>query len=233
MLTFRLALFSLAALATAGAVDTLKEVERKLQDRYPVVKLGPQGQTVVSPGTVLIVQIPGIRSNPATQFTFMNNFQDGRIKYSMGSSLITDRNTIRDLQPGEAVFLYKVEAKENGVVFHVQPCGDCQFSAIDPAPYRAGITFQLPKTWTQAPDPDRIDRLIGQVFQVAGPSPQPAPAAPAQPPPPSNIELGQTPEQVRAALGEPERIADLGSKKIFVYRDLKVTFLDGKVSDVQ
>jgi len=47
------------------------------------------------------------------------------------------------------------------------------------------------------------------------------------------IQLGQTIPEVVTVLGQPERIVNLGSKKIYVYKTLKITFLDGKVSDVQ
>jgi hypothetical protein len=221
-----------------------QEMERQLQSKYAPVKLGPNGQNVVSPGTVLTVLKPGIRSNPATQFTFMNNYQGGRIKYSVGSSLITDKNAIRDLQVGENVYLYKVEVKDNGVVFHVQPCGTCDFSTFDPNPFRAGITFQFAKGWLGSSDFSQIDQSISQVFTVAGLSGMTAPAPPSnamqpvQPTPvpqgtPPTIELGQSPEQVLAALGQPQKVVDLGNKKIFVYKDLKITFVDGKVADVQ
>jgi len=40
-------------------------------------------------------------------------------------------------------------------------------------------------------------------------------------------------DQVKSALGQPEKIVDLGKKQIYVYKDLKVTFVDGKVTDVQ
>jgi hypothetical protein len=36
-----------------------------------------------------------------------------------------------------------------------------------------------------------------------------------------------------SAIGKPEKIVDLGAKQIYVYKDLKVTFVSGKVSDVQ
>ena len=48
-----------------------------------------------------------------------------------------------------------------------------------------------------------------------------------------SIEKGMTPDQVEAAKGKPEKIVNLGPKKIYVYKDLKVTFLNGKVFDVQ
>ena len=34
-------------------------------------------------------------------------------------------------------------------------------------------------------------------------------------------------------MGNPTRIADLGQKKTYFYKDMKVIFVDGKVSDVQ
>jgi hypothetical protein len=59
-------------------------------------------------------------------------------------------------------------------------------------------------------------------------------AAPAATPGSStNIALGQSIDQVTAALGSPTRIIDLGAKKIYTYPDMKVIFQNGKVSDVQ
>jgi hypothetical protein len=55
-----------------------------------------------------------------------------------------------------------------------------------------------------------------------------------QPPaPPQQIEKGQTIDQVVAAIGQPDKIVNLGAKQIYVYKDIKVTFLNGKVADVQ
>ena len=56
-------------------------------------------------------------------------------------------------------------------------------------------------------------------------------AQPAQPPP--TIQLGQTEDEVVGMIGQPEKKIALGSKEIFVYKDIKVTFIGGKVADVQ
>jgi hypothetical protein len=48
-----------------------------------------------------------------------------------------------------------------------------------------------------------------------------------------SVDLGQTPTQVEAALGKPDKIVNLGSKMIYVYKDMKIIFVEGKVSDVQ
>jgi len=49
----------------------------------------------------------------------------------------------------------------------------------------------------------------------------------------SNIASGMATKDVENILGRPTLIADLGAKQIYLFRRLKVTFLDGKVSDVQ
>ncbi|MGB7759003.1 MAG: hypothetical protein WBL61_04185 [Bryobacteraceae bacterium] len=64
---------------------------------------------------------------------------------------------------------------------------------------------------------------------ASGPGPNAATPA-AQP---VSVDVGQTIDQVTAALGTPLKIVNLGAKKIYVYKDMKVTFLNGKVSDVQ
>jgi hypothetical protein len=49
----------------------------------------------------------------------------------------------------------------------------------------------------------------------------------------ATISLGMTPAQVERSMGRPKNTVDLGAKKIYVYPNLKVTFLNGRVSDVQ
>jgi hypothetical protein len=83
----------------------------------------------------------------------------------------------------------------------------------------------------------------------AAPAPVPAPAAapmapiPPPPPPPDagaapagppkELKIGMTKDQVVSGFGQPQKIVKLGAKEIYVYPDLKVTFVDGKVTDVQ
>jgi hypothetical protein len=57
-----------------------------------------------------------------------------------------------------------------------------------------------------------------------------APRAQASTP---TVALGQTVDEVTGVLGAPTQIIDLGAKKIYKYPDMKVTFMHGKVSDVE
>jgi hypothetical protein len=50
---------------------------------------------------------------------------------------------------------------------------------------------------------------------------------------PPTLSLGMGVDDVKSIQGEPEKIVDLGSKKIYVYKDLKITFQDGRVIDIQ
>lgn len=48
------------------------------------------------------------------------------------------------------------------------------------------------------------------------------------------VKLGETIQQVKAALGEPKQVATTGSShEVYLYPDLTITFTDGKVSDVK
>ena len=107
-------------------------------------------------------------------------------------------------------------------VFKVQP-GDANAEAASPnAPPAA---------------PQRARQAAASVQQAAEPvlepiaPPPPPPDAPAAPP--KTISLGQTKDEVVAILGQPDKTANLGGKEMYIYKDLKVTFVKGKVTDVQ
>jgi hypothetical protein len=226
-------------------------IEQQLQSQYPPTKLAGDKLRVTQPGSVLLVQMNGMFASPLNEFAFMNTYKDGRIKRSAASALIHDSKTSRELQAGEQVYLLKTEVKDSGIVFSLQSCIACDGSEVDlvQMAYRASLTFQYPKGYLETTDFAQIQRTIGQVFtvadrgstnaqpsmdppmpQVAQPALQPRPVPRAEP---ARIALGQSMDEVKANLGQPDKVVDLGSKKIYIYRDLKITFLDGKVSDVQ
>jgi hypothetical protein len=111
------------------------------------------------------------------------------------------------------------------------------------APVQAAYAAAAPP-----PDPNAAaeikeqDAQAGQAQQeVAMEAGSPGgPSAPGDPVPsqlgggdPPSISMGQTIDQVVAALGMPKSKVDLGAKQIYVYKDMKITFKGGKVSDVE
>jgi hypothetical protein len=68
---------------------------------------------------------------------------------------------------------------------------------------------------------------------ISAPMPDIAPPPPPPDAPPPTVAVGQTKEQVTAAFGQPMKAAKIGAKEIFYYKDMKVTFMNGKVSNVE
>jgi hypothetical protein len=151
-----------------------------------------------------------------------------------------------------------VSLEKDQVVIGIIACDSC--NNTDPKTfYKADAVFQFPKGTLANTSPSQVEDTIAGLLAIddsggdqggqqggngngnsndqqggnqqgggGGQAQQQAP-----PPEPQQIEKGQTPDQVKAALGTPDKIVNLGSKQIYVYKDLKVTFLNGKVSDVQ
>jgi hypothetical protein len=101
-----------------------------------------------------------------------------------------------------------------------------QYAAVAPPP-DPNAAAEIQQQTQQA------DQAEAEASQPGGMPPAPAPAAPTPTAAPATVALGQTPDQVTAALGAPTRIANLGTKVIYYYNGMKVTFNNGKVSNVQ
>lgn len=161
---------------------------------------------------------------------------------------------------GDKVYPSKLEVNvaKDTVTLGVVACDTC--NKTDPPTYnKAQVIFQFPKGALAKASAGEVEDTIGQLLAVSSEDAQQGadqggqqqagqqqgadqgqqqaaqqPAAAAPPPAePASIEKGQTPDQVQAALGKPDKIVNLGTKQIYVYKDLKVTFINGKVSDVQ
>lgn len=100
------------------------------------------------------------------------------------------------------------------------------FAPIAPPP-DANASSELQQ---QAREADAADReVLNQVNQADNAGA----ASGASSTQPDEISLGQTIGEVEAILGKPKQIVNLGAKKMYVYPSMKITFVDGKVSDVQ
>ncbi len=93
------------------------------------------------------------------------------------------------------------------------------------------------------PDPNAVAEINQQlkdadlaeqdVISQAQLEPGAPPLLPAVPAPPKTISIGQSINEVTAILGSPVTVVNLGPKQIYKYKDLKVSFKNGKVSDVE
>ncbi len=166
----------------------------------------------------------------------------------------------RTFVPGEKMWVTKIDCKDDGVYFDLftDAYGDMRYKALlkfhfekkaamPSADQMSRIVAEVFKvqaddqqaapTGGQQQQQQPVSRQQPQ--QAPPPAPEtPLPPIPPPPPPPDDappktISLGQTKDQVVANLGQPEKVVKLGTKEIYYYKDLKVTFVSGKVSDVQ
>ena len=165
------------------------------------------------------------------------------------------QQTTQLFQVGTKVYPSRVAVNlpKDQVILSIVACDSCNNTSPTTF-YKADVVFQFAKGTLGNTSPSQVEDTIagllalddsadqGDNSQQGGNDQQQGNnqggggkgQAQQQPPPePQQIEKGQTPDQVKAALGPPDKIVNLGTKQIYVYKDLKVTFINGKVSDVQ
>jgi hypothetical protein len=161
---------------------------------------------------------------------------------------------------GEKIWVTGVEVKENGIVFTLftDAYSDVRYGGTLTIPFEKGsippvdvALKQVAEVFDIQADDAKADSksapqqgaapagaAAAKPAPAAAPAPADAPPPPIAPPPPppadpKTISLGQTIDQVTANFGQPTKVIKLGAKQIYVYPDMKVTFVGGKVTDVQ
>ncbi len=177
-----------------------------------------------------------------------------------GLGKIGKTQTTQFFQVGTKVYPARISVNlpKDQVVIGIVDCDSC--NNVDPPTFfKADVVFQFAKGSLATANPSQVEDTIAGLLAIddsggdqgggqqgggqqggndqqgnnqggggGGQAQQQAP-----PPEPQQIEKGQTPDQVKAAIGTPDKIVNLGAKQIYVYKDIKVTFINGKVSDVQ
>ncbi|MGC2209937.1 MAG: hypothetical protein WA532_07475 [Candidatus Korobacteraceae bacterium] len=156
---------------------------------------------------------------------------------------------------GEKFWVTAIEVKDAGrdsvvtMQFFTDAVNDVRYSGALAIPFKEGLpsaddVLKRVQEVVKVQPSDDANGGGGEQQQAAAPAPAPAaeaapaPIAPPPPPPPDaapppTVALGQTREQVVGILGEPVHKAKVGIKDIYTYKDLKVTFVNGKVKDIQ
>jgi hypothetical protein len=242
----------------AGGQGAPVSLQEQLAAQYKVVKMGSDsgGYSVVEPGTLLAIQKGGILGVPYSDTSVLSTkYESGTVHspstlmskgIGFGMKKFGKEQTTHLFQVGDKVYPSKIEVDVNkdDVAMTIVACDTC--NKTDPATYnKAKVVFHFSKGALAKASAGDIEDTIGQLLsisdesqqdqggQVAQGQGQDQQAAPQQQAEPQTIEKGQTTDQVQAALGKPDKIVNLGLKQLYIYKDLKVTFVNGKVADVQ
>jgi len=167
--------------------------------------------------------------------------------------------TTKLMPTGDKVYPQKIEVDLNKdtVAMSIVACDTC--NKTDPPSYnKAKVVFQFPKGALAKAGAGEVEDTIGQLLAISDDSQQDQggqqqaghggqqgggqqQAGGGQggggqgggQQQTQTIQLGMTTDQVTGALGQPDKLVNLGVKQIYVYKDLKVVFLNGRVADVQ
>jgi hypothetical protein len=223
------------------------KLERQLKAQYVPTTLRADG-AFGTPGTVLVLRMPALGAVPGNAIAYYtNNLKGGRLTHPTLANIFFPIDTIRTFGPEEQFYVMNFEARDDAVFVFLFSC-----NAFGSMPYKADVQFPFPKGYLANVTLSEVQTAIGEVFEVApqvtAPAPpsseemvqQPAQAAqpvepehPAQPAEPVTIKMGDSTDQVVSSMGQPDRIAKVASREIYFYKDMKITFLSGKVSDIQ
>ena len=229
-------------------------LDEQIAARFPLTKATADRTDIVTAGAVMDLKKDGvlmyaIDAHRGAQLVY----KDGHIQPSTATKMLSFSvlgHTGSDIAhrtyvAGEKVWLVDVQTASDGVVLQLlsDPVADVRYTAFLKFPFAKG----------GEPHADQILAQIGQVLSpeaannapaaqvAAAPAPM-APMAPIPPPPPPpdqpaapppTLEKGQTKDQVIASFGAPTRVVKLGAKEIDYYKDMKVTFINNKVSNVE
>jgi hypothetical protein len=167
----------------------------------------------------------------------------------------TEGQTTHLFKKGDKVYPTKIDVKvdKDLVVMGIVACDTC--NNTDPPTWsKANVEFQFPKGSLAKASAGDVEDTIGQLLAISDDSQQQGVQQQGQQQgggqdqgggqqqggqqqqaqaEPQTIQMGMTIDQVQASLGQPAKVVNLGPKQIYVYKDLKVTFLNGRVVDVQ
>ncbi len=251
--------FAFLATFSMGQAVSLQE---QLSAQYQLAKVSgdSSGYSVANPGTLLAIQQKGVLAVPWKALALCPaKYQDNNFHPSVGFCAGMLKDVSRYFKVGDKVYPTKIDVNLNKgkISITVVSCDSC--NGIDPPTSMKGeVQFQFAKGYLEKAGVGDIEDLIGKVFlisnddqqgqgdqgqqdqqQASAPPPRqqgsPRQQAPQQQQQsePQTVQLGMTIDQVLGVLGQPNKIFNLGAKQIYVYTDVKVTFQNGKVADVQ
>lgn len=233
-------------------------LQQRLNSQFKATKVTADRSDIVTAGAVLVLQKDGLFMCSAdAKVPPTNTYKNGtismgfgaRMAWGMALSAANEQRQASDIPQrkfvaGEKFWMTGFLIQNDGVVFqfYSDPYQDVRYYGQLKIPFpKHGMppADEMLKTIAEAVTVQPNDNASENAPQQAqtepalAPIPPPPPPPDMPPPPPKTISLGDTREQLVAIFGQPQKVANLGSKEIDFYPDMKVTLVRGKVTAVQ
>ena len=200
----------------------------QLEASYSLTKMGFGSSRVTGPGSVYVVHVDGLLARAISDHvTPTTTIKDGQPMVATKgiSGIFGTGGDTRPVAQGERFYLVGIDVNNDAIVFrlvslktHIVVDND----QSEQSRFRMLIKFPLTKDVADTLTVADAHHLTDPIFSVEG-APAPAP----------QVQLGESEADVEKAFGQPDRIVDLGSKKVLSYRSLKITLVDNKVTDAE
>ena len=202
-----------------------KAITGAIEEKFDITTRSMWSGQVKKPGTVLYTVHKGVKANKPSTVMKSTIVENGDISVVGGGELITGGDGY-NLSIGEEVYMYNYSMDKESITFlfgtvksHEMQVGNSKKSK----PYQLALEFKY-DGGLYTVEPERVINDIAQFFATE------EEFANADD---LTLQLGQSPEQVINIMGAPKRRIELGPKLIFTYYDLKITFENNAVVDVQ
>ncbi len=246
--------FSLALLqlmAGPSFAVTPAEMKSAVESRYRITVPGFFGN-FKEIGSVLVVRKEGLRADRPRAFFRANVIKGGRLVTTGGGDVPLGDDVDGKLGAGDRLYLYKIETGGDYVdlgLFTVKEFMVTGSGTKGPIQLQATTRFQYDGGLAAL----RADQVLDDIsawfsteggannreIDVKPPPVREVPQVPGKAKPrmddssSKTVKLGQTPEEVVAVMGLPDRKVLLGAKSVYIYGNMKLIFIDGRLTDAE
>jgi hypothetical protein len=212
-----------------AAFQVRVELEEQLKARYPQLQTTKKTFKDICksgslPATITIQSSDLSLYTDSREGTCMGRWKDGQLKFACSRILKPEERAPRgekinlvQLQKGDKVFPTGIFPQEDFVYIGLASCSGPQKNTLG----ILGFSFQFPKGYLLTASADDVEKVMSEFFTRDGMVQQ------------QLIKEGQTIDEVVTALGQPQEKLKAGNKEIYLYKDSKVTFVDGRVSSME
>jgi hypothetical protein len=229
LLVLALSVIAATVPAVSQPTDDTAASLQQIDASYSLTQTGwGSADRITKPGTVYVVRIDGLVARPiANHVTPTNTVIDGKLlppaKGFLGA--FGTSGDAEQVKPGQRFYLHEIKLDDNSIVFtmiSLDTVATVVHGQSAQSRLRLYLKFSMPKQDAAPLTTAVVHKMSDAIFLPEG--------DPAATP---SVQLGQSMAEVEEAMGEPQKVIDLGSKKILIYKDIKVTLVDGKVTDAE
>ncbi len=214
---------------TPALLQVPAALQEQLKARYPALQATKKTVKDICknggpPATITIQRSDLSLYAGPKEGTCSGRWKDGQLKFACGiipkpGERPTGKEKVNlvQLRKGDKVFSNGIFPDGDFVSLGLGSCSGPQKDTLGVL----GFTFQFPKDYLLTASADDVEKVMAEFFVRDGSDQR------------TQVKEGQPIEQVVAAFGQPQEKLRVGNKEIYIYKDVKITLLDGNVSSIE